>query len=328
MSAEKQVSIMSIEKDCDVVSGAIDFPGDVHIGGSVRENTQLKAGGRIIVAGAIEAATVEAGGELRVHGGIVGKDRGRCSTASNLSCRFASGAYLAAGGDVHVEASILQCHLSCGGALKVQAGTISGGEVSANGGIVCKLLGSATGIPTFVEAGVDRRFLSVFKSTLQQAELDRKRIHTIRTTVAPLLQQQKNLTAKQKERATELLYEADELSHTHSRKLDELRELWLSSIAAASSQIIVTEVLHAGTTIRFAGLETVIHTDIKGPLTLTTRKLALATEIVIIDGISGVVSALTTSRVDDAALHAAHALLSKSESATTSASAVTVPAAA
>jgi uncharacterized protein (DUF342 family) len=306
-------SALIIAQDCDAIAGVVVHPGDVHVGGSVRERAELKAAGEILIAGAIEAAIVEAGKDLRVAGGIVGgivgKDQGRCVAGANIACRFSTNAHLTAGGDVELEASMLRTHVACSGKLKVRSGSIAGGQICANGGVTCKSLGSEAHVPTIVEAGTDRNFIASASAALALLDVDRKRVLSVRHAVAPLLAQLKRLSPKQKERATELLFEADELDAITSKKLAELKRQWDLTVARACPQITVGDVVHPGVTIRFDGMETLVGAALKGPLTFTTRKVGTATEIVVIDGFTQDAAPLPTFLVEDAALQMIHVLL-------------------
>ena len=51
--------VLEIKGDVDYGTGNIDFNGDVHIFGDVREGFDVRATGTIIINGLVEAATVE-----------------------------------------------------------------------------------------------------------------------------------------------------------------------------------------------------------------------------------------------------------------------------
>ena len=57
-----------IHGNVDVLGGDVHHDGDVHVLGSVRPGTRLIAAGDVTVVGGVDGATVEADGDLRVHG--------------------------------------------------------------------------------------------------------------------------------------------------------------------------------------------------------------------------------------------------------------------
>jgi uncharacterized protein len=61
-----------VEGDVDMKSGNILFNGSVTILGTVRSGFEVKATGDVFVTGSVEAATVEAGRDIRINGAIVG----------------------------------------------------------------------------------------------------------------------------------------------------------------------------------------------------------------------------------------------------------------
>ena len=88
-----QVSpLLEIQGDVDYSTGNIDFSGDVHICGDVRENFTVHAQGTVTVDGLVEAATVEAGGDLVIARGVVGD--GRALLKSNGCVRLCERGHL------------------------------------------------------------------------------------------------------------------------------------------------------------------------------------------------------------------------------------------
>ena len=209
-------------RDDDHDMAPVTFDGDVLVKGCVSEGRVLELSGSLTVGGAIEAVQLKTGGPVNVKGGIIGKAKGKYVVGGELRCRFISGGSIVAAADVHVQSEIVQSHLICSGRLTVAHGAISGGDISANGGISCKVLGHSGGAPTVVEAGTGKAFRSLVAATNSQIDANRKRVAEVRAKIEPLMRQQKLLTPQQKEKATELLFEAGEMEEKTAQMSKEL----------------------------------------------------------------------------------------------------------
>jgi uncharacterized protein (DUF342 family) len=64
-------------RNVNVASGNITFDGTVHVDGEVLPGMKVHATGDIIVTGVIDGAELEAGGDIRVGGGIIAQSRVR-----------------------------------------------------------------------------------------------------------------------------------------------------------------------------------------------------------------------------------------------------------
>ncbi|KGK43346.1 hypothetical protein LH51_00600 [Nitrincola sp. A-D6] len=107
-------------------SGSIDFDGSVEVKGDVTSGFSLKATGDIIICGMVEKATVIAGRNLTIVGGVAGEDLGRdqhnelilkarLSAGGNIRAKYTNLAYLRAGGDIVIREFVLQSDLSAKG---------------------------------------------------------------------------------------------------------------------------------------------------------------------------------------------------------------------
>ena len=155
-SGEVTVSpIFTVPGDVGYGSGNIDFVGTVVVRGDVTQGFSVKAGGNVEVHGGIMGGTVEAGGDVLVRYGIVGGGRGRVKAGGKVRCRFIESAEVEAGGDVVVSDGILGSQVS-GDSVVVAGGrgSIVGGRIRARKEISAHTLGSAMGATTDLQVGV------------------------------------------------------------------------------------------------------------------------------------------------------------------------------
>jgi uncharacterized protein (DUF342 family) len=253
-------------------TGNVDAPGDLRVGGSVADSFEVRAGGSATVNGVVEAACVQAGEDLVVAGGIAGKQRARCTAERHVRARYVRQAEVRAGGDVTADVEVAHSNVLCSGAVTV-TGPIVGGRVTAGGSVTCRSAGNPSGVPTVIELGADELFKHLGAEPLAAIRQHRAKIAHVRNTVAPLLRNPKALTAEQKERATELLFEADTLEDQCRAALTSLATRY-SRARAVSRPTLTAGVLHAGLVIRIDGMEATVPAAIQGPVEVTGRQVA------------------------------------------------------
>ncbi len=146
--------VLEINSDVDYSTGNIDFPGDVHIHGDVRENFEVRAKGNIVVDGIVEAATIVAGGDLLISRGVVGDERALLRSKGNLRVKFLENCKVYAKASVYAD-SIITSQVYSDETICVTSGrgSIIGGELSAARMIQAKLLGARSGRETHLTLG-------------------------------------------------------------------------------------------------------------------------------------------------------------------------------
>jgi uncharacterized protein (DUF342 family) len=318
--------VLEIAKNVDFSVGNVDFGGDVHVRGSVLDLFHIRSRGSIFIHGAVEAAEITAGADIVVNGGIIGKEKGRCSAGKDLALRHATSAILHAGRDIHGQIEIATSHVECGGLLDMKEGTILGGQIQARGGIRCGTLGCPHGTATVVEVGTDpalRRSVIEQMNTLKKLQ---KTAKAARDAAAPLLRNQHSLNAQQKDQVTQLLFEATEAETAANAIIRTLRDLFAASRAAAKQEIRVTKKIHPGVTIRFPEMECTIDELILGPLRIVP--LNVETKGIMICAVSehaGHTRHLHTRHTRDEFMHAAEHALHASPAASPGTPPVQIP---
>lgn len=153
----------------DLNTGNIDFDGSIKVNHDVRQGVSIKAKGDIFIGGTVEAANIEAGGDIEISGGIIGhlehheedKQRDwstRIHAGKTLRINFAENAELAAGKKILVAEVVTRCELHAEDSIIVgtegcRKGHILGGELYANNRIQAVVAGSQASIPTHLHAG-------------------------------------------------------------------------------------------------------------------------------------------------------------------------------
>jgi len=160
---KKETVMVSPTLDLDAVdlsTGNIDFNGTVRIRGEVAQGMRIRARDDIQVNGMVDGATLEAGGDVVIRGGVIGqRRRGRDTFNALIRCegtveaRFLEHVEVRCGGDLMVKDLLAHCDVTAGerivvGAQGTRKGHILGGSYEAFEIIRAIQLGSPSGAET------------------------------------------------------------------------------------------------------------------------------------------------------------------------------------
>ena len=151
-----QVSpLLEIQGDVDYSTGNIDFSGDGHICGDVRENFTVYAEGTVTVDGLVEAATVEAGGDLVIARGVVGDGRALLKSNGCVRVRYLENCAVYAKGDIYADC-IIASRIFSDSSIDVTSGrgSIIGGALTAAVSIKAHTIGAQSGRKTELTLGI------------------------------------------------------------------------------------------------------------------------------------------------------------------------------
>lgn len=172
-------SVLEIGGNVDFSTGNINFVGDVHIHGDVSSGFSVRTIGDITIDGVVEAAEIEAGGDLVVSKGILGDSRAMIRAHHDVYAKYLENCTVHCRGNLQTDC-IVNCDVYCDGEVSVRSGrgTIIGGRIRAAQGITCKIVGSKSESVTSVFLG-GQPFADFEKESLllnikkQEAELER-----------------------------------------------------------------------------------------------------------------------------------------------------------
>lgn len=173
-------------ENISAASGNIDFEGSVVIRGDVAAGMTVRATGDIEIGGMVEGATLEAGGNIAVKGGVIGSLGRESTDAQHIRCSgtfnaaYAQQARIEAGDSIFIDDMAMQCELSALNHIRVgnnKRGHIVGGRVQATLSITAKVFGSPNRVRTECEIGVNPQ---LHKQLLEMTKaLDAKETHLL-----------------------------------------------------------------------------------------------------------------------------------------------------
>ena len=146
--------VMEIEGNVDYSTGHINFLGDVHVHGDVCTGFTVRAMGNITVDGVVEAASVEAGGDLIMVKGAQGDNRAILRAGHSIFAKYLESCCVYAMEDLHADC-VINCDVYCDGLVEVRSGrgTIIGGSIRAAHEVSAGVLGARSECRTDVVLG-------------------------------------------------------------------------------------------------------------------------------------------------------------------------------
>jgi uncharacterized protein (DUF342 family) len=283
------IEVVEIKGDVDFNSGNIESPTDVLIQGTIRDTFTVRSAKSVSVQGTIEAANVEAGTHVHVRGGIAARHRGDVVAGGEICAKFCSEADLKAERDITITREAMHSRVYTAKRLNVLRGSLIGGRSYAREGADVNELGNDANVPTRIAIGVDPEVLAEVRKADILIKKKQQAAARIRERVRPLLAELKRLTPEQRQRAAELMFEADQLD----AEVALCQKHKADTLAAASPRqekqpsILVNSWLHRGVTIIIGDRMTTIEKQRRGPLRITRRLVDRVEEIVEVDQVSG-----------------------------------------
>jgi uncharacterized protein (DUF342 family) len=291
--------VLQVPGDVDFDTGNIESTVNIEIRGAVRANFRVHTTKSLVAGGTIEAAQVEADGDVTCLKGLVGNQgKGLVRAGGIVTARFINEANVTATGGIRVARSMVGAQVHTDGDLLIENGAVLGGNTYARQGITARTLGSDACVRTAVAVGIHPR------QALQLREIDerikewQKLTDQIRARVQPLLAQLKRLTPAQRERATELLSKADELELQIGDAQTQRQALLDQMATPEPPRVIVNREIYPGVRIAIGLREVVFDKLNHGPLVIEERKVSGATEIVAVSRRTGSVTVLRARELD------------------------------
>lgn len=162
-------------RNVNMASGNISFDGTVNIEGEVLPGMKVHATGDIVVGSVVEGAELDAGGDIRIAGGIIAKSNVRAG--GSVSARFVENARVYSGTTIAIDDTALQSELQANNKIIIGAksprGRLAGGSVRAMMLIKTPILGSPTGGVTSILLGVNPVLEAQYQELLHTIEKQR-----------------------------------------------------------------------------------------------------------------------------------------------------------
>ncbi|MDO9065225.1 MAG: FapA family protein [Sulfuricella sp.] len=186
----------------DLSTGNIVFDGTVNVQGDVQAGMSIRATGDIHIDGTVEAATqgeatLEAGGDIVVHGGVIGHvdSGGGESHVSRIHCkgsftaRFVQNVHIFADDSIYIDDTAMQSELSAANQVVVGKegsgkGRIIGGLTQATLLVKAQVIGSPALARTVVEVGFHPKMNDRLRHLASEQEEWGKKLEEVQRVLA------------------------------------------------------------------------------------------------------------------------------------------------
>ncbi len=146
--------VHTVEGDVDFSTGNVYFEGNLQVRGAVKPGFKVTATGSVTIGGTVEGATIEAGGDVTINGGVVGQKEGVIRAGGAVTARFVQEAEIHAGGSVTIASEIRESTVISERKVTIAgAGRVVGGRIRGRDEVELKAAGSASATPTSIQAG-------------------------------------------------------------------------------------------------------------------------------------------------------------------------------
>ena len=162
-------------KSVDVHTGHIDYDGSLVVKGDVASGMKINVSGDVQVFGMVENACIDAGGNIDIKLGAVGRaesskdeERMRINCKGNLSAGYMENVVVKVQGDVFIKSRLSNCEVNAGyqvvvGNPQQDKSGIVGGSTTAGSIIRAEVLGSTAGTLTSIAIACSQDVLQHFE---------------------------------------------------------------------------------------------------------------------------------------------------------------------
>lgn len=146
--------VYHINGNVDFSTGNIEFWGDVHVYGDVRDGFSVRATGTVTVDGVVESCVIESGGDLIVRQGIKGNEHASLRSHRNIYASYLEYCTVYVRENL-VAGCILNCNVYADGSVQATSGRgiIIGGNIWAAHEVRANVIGSKAGADTVISLG-------------------------------------------------------------------------------------------------------------------------------------------------------------------------------
>ncbi|MBN2713061.1 MAG: DUF342 domain-containing protein [Planctomycetes bacterium] len=260
-----------VHGNIDYNVGHVDFIGTVIVNGNVLDEFNVSGRGGVSIRGQVGNSNIFSEKCVEILGGMTGRGVGSILAGESVIAKYLNDVTVECRGDVVVNKEIVGCNIRTTGRIKIERGTIIGGNVTAFRGIHADNIGSELGVTTRVSSGIDwtlqekiDKINAVIEDLGAQIELINQDLQPMMESKGLLLKMSK----EQKEGLQELIGKLRDM-RDEMEKAEGEREMLESKVQRGQvSQINVNNLLHPGTIARFRHTQKTFKDAFRGPLSV------------------------------------------------------------
>ncbi|MBO5292435.1 MAG: DUF342 domain-containing protein [Lachnospiraceae bacterium] len=252
-------TVHEITGDVDMLTGKVEFFGDIIVNGNVTSGVVIRAGRNLTIEGTVEGCTLYAGGDIVLKRGVQGGSKAKIKAKGNVFAEFIEYSEVKAGKDVQANI-ILNSTISAEQrvVLNGKKGAIIGGNIHGLCGVEAQTLGNEVEVKTTVHCGILPEDFRKLKDAVRRETEITKTLTELVDEMKELIQRHKSTTSQQVQLKTEQgLRQLNEKKDRLFQALDEVRQdkARLSSIHETGKEaaIFIRGTINRGSIICIAG---------------------------------------------------------------------------
>lgn len=254
------VPVHTVRGDVDLSTGNVKFVGTVIVEGDIKDDMEVKAKHDINVKGTVQGAKLEAGGEVLIQSGFVGKNKGEISAEEDVQIKFIENGKVITDGNLIVTEAIMHSNIDTASIVKVEnKGLIVGGRVRAGKEIDAKVVGSNLATKTELSVGITPELRDEYNEVTEELENYQEKLDEALKSIKYIKNREKKYDGQLSERERELLSQKTRTRFQAAKHIEELKEeqksLQKRLKEGKDGRIKVQNTLHSGVVVKI-GTET------------------------------------------------------------------------
>jgi uncharacterized protein (DUF342 family) len=243
-------SLYIVPANVDNSTGNIRFIGKVIVKGNVLSGFTIESEGDVEVYGVVEGARIISKGNIILHRGIQGMNKGELICDGDLVARFIENSMIDVKGNIHCDA-IMHSHVICGKKLEAagRKGLLVGGNFKVSDEIKAKVIGSPMATITEIEVGLNPEMRKKYDILKQEHKGNVENIAKVTQAVDLLTKigQNSELTFEKKELLAKSIQAKLQLTEKIEMGNNEMKELEKYLDELSRGKIKVSDVIYPGT---------------------------------------------------------------------------------
>ncbi len=234
----------------DLNSGNLDVKGDLDIMGNVITGMLVKASGNVTIGGLVEGASIIAGKNVLIKGGILGGGKAKVVAGGNIFAQFIENAIIESGDCVQAN-SVVNSIVTAYNDINIfgKTSSIIGGSLKANRMVRTRCIGSIGQITTRINVGMESSEIA----SLKYKEMKRKEVEGELHKVETAINMMKNMS-EQKEMLMMLTRTKIDRNAMLTNLNKEIEDLRIRMKLAAKAEVIAETMAYQGTIVSIDGI--------------------------------------------------------------------------
>jgi uncharacterized protein len=178
--------IITIESDVNPTMGSIDFVGSLVVRGNVNSGSSISVGKDLMIIGHSRDAVINAGGDVWVREGFIGKGDGIIRAKGNVTLPHVWNQTVETDGNIELLRESVGGRLVAGGKIIADNATIVGGLLEASQEITVKNLGCGRSTQARIRVGCRSRTLTRLSNTREEIQYAKRHFKEIENSIKRL----------------------------------------------------------------------------------------------------------------------------------------------